>query len=154
MGFLQVAAIARPDLTGDPLVGRLARAQGRPEPAGEHLSQRRDRLGDDRGVIALPRRIDDTERQPGRRQCGPEERPREAGLGLSFAPRTEVVRGHARGEAGLLGLLDIAQKLRGIDLLVRAVESDDGHARGIPVMRRSYVRVNDRRSLRRRRSLH
>ena len=59
---------------------------------------------------------------------------REAGLALSRAPRAEMVRRHAGGEAGLLGLLDVAEQLRRVDLLVRTVKTDDGHFYGVPVL--------------------
>ena len=120
--------LARPRLAGDPLVGGLARSERRPEPTREHLRERRDGLGDDRGVVALPGGVDDAERQAGGGQRGAEEGPREAGLPLPRAPRAEVVRGHGGGEAGLLGLLDVAEQLSRVDLLVRTVESDDRHA--------------------------
>ena len=53
----------------------------------------------------------------------------------------DVIRRHSRREAGAFCVLDVAEKLRGTDLLVRAVESDDGHAVGIPVLPPTYVYV-------------
>ena len=99
--------LARPDFSGDPFVGRLARSERRPEPAREHLRERRDGLRDDRRVVALPGRVDDAERKVRRGQRRAEEGPGEAGLALPLAPRAEVVGGHAGGEAGLLSLLDV-----------------------------------------------
>jgi hypothetical protein len=52
-----------------------------------------------------------------------------------------VVRRHAGGETGPFGVLDVAQQLRGTDLLVGAVEADDRHAVGIPVLPSPYVYV-------------
>ena len=49
------------------------------------------------------------------------------GLALALRPRRQVVRRHRRGEARLLGVLDVAQERAGGDLLVGAVEADDGH---------------------------
>ena len=120
--------LAGPLGAGDALVGRLTGAQGRPEPPGEHARQGRDPLGHDRGVVALPRGVDDAERQPGRRQGGAEEGPGEPGLPLALRPRREVVRAHRRGEAGPLGVLDVAQEPPRGDLFVGAVEADDRHA--------------------------
>ena len=128
--------LARPHLAGDPLVGGLARSERRPEATREHLRERRDGLGDDRGVVALPGGVDDAERQAGRGQRGAEEGPGEAGLSLPLAPRAEVVRGHGGGEAGLLGVLDVPQELGRVDLLVRTVESDDRHPQVIPACNR------------------
>jgi hypothetical protein len=65
--------LTRPDLAGDPLVGGLARSERRPEATGEHLRERRDGLGDDRGVVTLARRVDDTKRQAGGGQRGSEK---------------------------------------------------------------------------------
>ena len=124
--------LARPHLAGDPLVGGLARSERRPEATREHLRERCDGLGDDCGVVALPRCVDDAEGQTGRGQRGSEEGPGEAGLSLPLAPRAEVVRGHAGGEAGLLGLLDVPQELGRVDLFVRTVKSDDRHSQVIP----------------------
>ena len=124
--------LARPHLAGDPLVGGLAGSERRPEATGEHLRERRDGLGDDRGVVALPGCVDDAEGQRGRGQRGAEEGPGEAGLALPRAPRAEVVGRHGGGEAGLLGVLDVPQKLGRVDLFVRTVESDDSHSQVIP----------------------
>ena len=49
--------LARPDVAGDVLVGRLAGAERRPEAARVHRRQRRHGLRDDRRVVALPRRV-------------------------------------------------------------------------------------------------
>jgi hypothetical protein len=109
---------ARPYRAGDTLVGGLARSERRPEATREHLRERRDGLGDDRGVVALPRRVHDAEGQVRGGQCGAEKGPREARLALARTPRTEMVRGHTGGEAGLLGMLNVAEQLSGVDLLV------------------------------------
>jgi hypothetical protein len=61
-------------------------------------------------------------------QRGAEEGPREAGLTLPRAPRAEVVGRHAGGEADLFGLLDVAEQLSRLDLLMRTVKTDDSHA--------------------------
>ena len=45
--------LRRPTVAGDVFIGCLARAERDPEAAGEHLRQRRGRLGDDRRVISL-----------------------------------------------------------------------------------------------------
>jgi hypothetical protein len=45
-----------------------------------------------------------------------------------------MVRGHTGGEAGLLGMLNVAEQLSRVDLLVRTVETDDRHFDGIPVL--------------------
>jgi hypothetical protein len=119
--------LAGPDRTRDPLVGCLSRAERGPEAAGEHLRERRDRLCRDDRVVALSGRRDDAEGQRRRGECGPEERPRVAGLALSRAPRGQVVGRHARGEAGLLGVLHVTEQGGGVDLLVRTVETDDRH---------------------------
>ncbi len=121
--------LARPLPSGDALVARLARPQGGPEATGEHARQGRDALGDDRGVVALPGGVDDPEGQVGGGERGPEEGPREPRLPLALRPRREVVRAHRRGEPGALGVLDVAQQPPRGDLFVRAVESDDRHAR-------------------------
>jgi hypothetical protein len=64
------------------------------------------------------------------------------GLTLPRAPRAEMVRRHAGGEAGLFGLLDVAEQLRRVDLLMRTVKTDDSHAQGVPVLvRGAYVNV-------------
>ena len=84
--------LARPHFSGYPLVRCFTRAEGRPEPTRKHLPKSRDRLGDDRRVVALPWCIDHTERKTGRGQRGAEKRPREAGFTLAFAPRAEVIR--------------------------------------------------------------
>ena len=70
--------LRRPALARDVLVGGFAGPERDPQPLGEHLGQRRGRLGDDRGVVALSRRVDDAERQRGRGERGAEERPGEA----------------------------------------------------------------------------
>ena len=49
-------------------------------------------------------------------------------------PRAEMVRRHAGGEADLLGLLDVAEQLRRVDLLMRTVKTDDRHFYGVPVL--------------------
>jgi hypothetical protein len=81
----------RPGVAGDVLVERLARAQRRPQPGGEHDPERRDRLGEgeDRRVIALPRRAYGAKRHVGRLQSCAEPRPRETAFSLVFAPRRE-----------------------------------------------------------------
>jgi hypothetical protein len=119
--------LAWPFVAGDSLVGRFARAERRPEPAGKHLRECRDRLGDDRRVIALARRVDHPERQLRGGQRGAEERPCETGFALALTPWAEVVGRHACGEPRLLGVLDVAEQLRGADLFVRTMEADDGH---------------------------
>ena len=55
--------LARPSLAGHMLVAGLPAAERRPEAARVHRAKRRDRLGDDRGVVALARGVDDAERQ-------------------------------------------------------------------------------------------
>jgi hypothetical protein len=50
-----------------------------------------------------------------------------------------MVRRHAGGEAGLLGLLDVAEQLRRVDLLVRTMKTDDRHFYGVPVLRSLLV---------------
>ena len=119
--------LGRPPVAGDVLVGRLTGAERHPEPAGEHLAERRRRLGDDRRVIALARCGDDPERQVGRRHRRAEPRPGEAGLALAFAPRREVVRRHRRVEPRLLRELHGTQQLARGDLLMGRVPADDGH---------------------------
>ena len=101
--------LARPDFSGDPFVGCFARSERRPEPARKHLREGGDGLRDDCRVVALPGRVDDPERKVRGGQRRAEERPGEARLALSLAPRTEVVGGHAGREAGLLSLLDILE---------------------------------------------
>ena len=117
--------LGRPALAGHVLVGRLARAQRDPQPPGEHLAERRDRLGDDRRVVALPGRVDHAEGQ--------------VGVASSAAPRND----HAKPDSPWRSLQgekwseDIAaakpaasasrtcreHAARG-DLLVRAVQAD------------------------------
>ena len=119
--------LARPDSSGHPLVRCLARSECRPESTRKHLRKRRDGLGDDRRVVALPGGIDNAERNIRRRKRGAKEGPGEARFALTLAPRAEVVRGHACGEAGLFSLLDVLQQLGRTDLFVRAVKADDRH---------------------------
>ena len=107
-----------------------------PEATGEHLRERRDRLRRDGGVVALAGRRDDAEGQRRRGEGGPEERPRVAGLALPGAPRSQVVGRHARGEAGLLRVLHVAQQGGGVDLLVGTVKTDDSHADTQPDLER------------------
>ena len=132
--------LARPHFSGDPLVRCLARSERRPEPARKHLRKGRDGLGDDRRVVALPRRIDDAERNIRRRQGGTEERPGEARLALAFAPRAEVVRGHAGGEAGLLSLLDVLKSWAGLICSCEQWKPMTVMANGIPVLGAAYVK--------------
>src|SRR5690606_16996570 len=124
---LLALVLADPLRPGDVLVHVLAGAEGHPEPAGEHLGERRGGLRDDRRVVALARCVDGTEPQVRRRQRRPEPRPREPGVALPRGPRGEVVGAHGHVEARPLGLLDVAQQLGGGDLLVRGVESVAGH---------------------------
>ena len=116
-----------PTVAGDVLVGGLAGSEGHPEPAREHLGERRRGLGDDRRVVALAGRVDDAERQLGRRHRRAEPRPREARLALALTPRREVVRRHRGVEPRLLGELHTTQQLARWDLFVRGVPADDGH---------------------------
>jgi hypothetical protein len=80
-----------PPVAGDVLVGGLAAAEGDPQATREHLGQRRGGLRDDRGVIALARRVDDAEGQAPGGQGRAQERPREARFALARAPGREVV---------------------------------------------------------------
>ena len=91
--------------------------------------KRRCGLSDDRRVVALPRRIDDPERQRRRGHRRPQPRPREARLTLPGAPRREVIRRHPGIEADLLRAASRQQQLTGRDLLMRRVPSDDRHRR-------------------------
>ena len=122
--------LVRPRCAGDVLVGVLAGAERDPQPAGEHLGERRRGLRDERRVVALPRRVDDSERQRRRGHRRAQPRPREPGLALPRAPRREVVRRHRRVEAGLLGSAHRGEQAARGDLLVRGVPADDGH--GLP----------------------
>ncbi len=79
--------LGRPAVARDVLVGRLTGAQRHPQAAGEHGGQGGGRLGDDRGVVALPWGVDDPERQARRRHRRPQPRPREAAVALPLAPR-------------------------------------------------------------------
>src|SRR5690606_35880413 len=84
--------------------------------------------GDDGRMIALPRRVDDAERQRRRLHGGAQPRPGEARLALARAPRCEMVGAHGGAEAGLLG-----EQYRGEggargELLVRGVKADQWHA--------------------------
>ena len=88
------------------------RAQRRPEPARVHRAEGGDRLGDDRRVVALARRVDDAERQRRGLQRRAEPRPGERRVALAGAPRREVVRRHRGVEAGRLGLLDARRAAR------------------------------------------
>jgi hypothetical protein len=119
--------LARPHLAGDVLVAGLAGAQGGPEAARVHRAQRGSRLGDDRRVVALTRRVDDAERQARRLQGGAQPGPGEGRLALPLAPGREVVGAHGGGEADLLRQLGGGDELAGMDLLVRGVEAEDRH---------------------------
>ena len=79
--------LARPGLAGDAFVAGLTGAERSPEAPGEHARQRRDGLGGDGRVVALPGGRDHTEREVGRGEGGTEEGPGEAGLPLSLRPR-------------------------------------------------------------------
>jgi hypothetical protein len=105
-------------IAGDVLVHGLAAAEGNPETVRKHLGQRRRRLGDDGGVIANTRRVDDPEGEGGRLQRGPEPGPGKPRLALRLAPRRPVVGAHGRSEPGLLGGANTGQQFTGAELLV------------------------------------
>ena len=119
--------LRRPPVAGDVLVRCLAGSERDPEPAREQLAERGGRLRDDRRVVALARSVDDAEGQIGGLKRRAQERPREPGLALALAPRREVVRRHGGAKAGGLSLANVPEQAAGRDLLVRAVEADDGH---------------------------
>ncbi len=60
-------------------------------------------------------------------------------MALPRTPRREVVRGHAEREAGLGRVPDVAQQPGGMDLLVRRVESDEGHGAVVPERAASHT---------------
>ena len=125
--------LGRPRVAGDVLVERLAGAEGRPEAPREQLAERRDRLGDDRRVVALPGGRDDAEGQGGRLHRGAEPRPGVAGFALALAPGRQVIGAHRRLEAGRLGRLHGGEQPGRRDLLVRGVEPDDRHLPSVPI---------------------
>ena len=65
--------LARPHFSGYPLVRCFTGSERRPESTRKHLRKSRDRLGDDRRVVALPGCIDHAERNAGRGQRGAEK---------------------------------------------------------------------------------
>src|SRR5204863_2407848 len=97
--------LGRPRVARDVLVDGFAAAEGGPEPAREHQPQGRDRLRDDRRVVALTGGVDDPEAEPRRRESGAEPRPGESGLALPHAPRLEMVGAHRGIEPRALGRL-------------------------------------------------
>ena len=107
-----------PPRPGDVLVRGLPGAERDPQATGEHLAQRGSGLSDDRRVVALPRRVDHSERQLGGGQRSAEERPGEPRLALALAPGREVVGAHRRREAGPLGMGDRREQLARRNLLV------------------------------------
>ncbi len=121
-----------PPLAGDVLVDRLPRSERHPEPSRKHGGEGGRGLGDDRGVVALPRGVDDPHRQRRRRQRRSEPRPGEPAVPLPRAPRCEVVRAHGRLEPHLLGALHSLQEVCGVVLFVGRVEADDRHASVLP----------------------
>ena len=119
--------LPRPALAGDVLVGRFAGAESDPEPALVHRFEGGDGLGDDRRVVSLAGSVDHPERQAGRLHRRPQPGPGERRVALPRAPGAEVVGAHRRGETGLLGSAYGLQEDRRMDLLVRGMESDNGH---------------------------
>ena len=79
--------LGRPRVAGDVLVDRLTAAERGPEPVREHLGERRDRLRDDRRVVALAGRRDDAEREGCRGERGAEPAPGEARSDLGARSR-------------------------------------------------------------------
>jgi hypothetical protein len=119
--------LGRPPFARDVLVRGLTRSQRHPQPARVHLCQRRDGLGDDDGVVALPRGVDHSERDRNGLHGGAEPRPGEPRLALRTAPGRHVVRGRHGPEAGLGRCPGRLQEGAGRKLLVGCVIADDGH---------------------------
>src|SRR5215204_883764 len=107
-----------PALTGDVLVGRLARAERHPQPARKQLAQRGRGLRHDGGVVALTWRVHHTEWQLCRLKRRTQERPGEAGFALTRAPGREVIRGHGGAKPGSLGFPHVRQQAARRNLLV------------------------------------
>src|SRR5215204_240132 len=90
--------LRNPGVGGDVLVQQLSATERDPEAARKHLDKGGCRLGDDRRVISLSRRIDNAKRQRARLHRSAEPAPRESALSLSLTPRMKVVRAHRRTE--------------------------------------------------------
>ena len=95
---------------------------------GEHLAQRGDRLGDDRGVVALPGRVDDPEGQRGAWQGGArasdQAKPDSPWRSLQGEKWSEDI---AASKPASSAALDVGQQAARRDLLVGAVEADERH---------------------------
>jgi len=115
---LHLLGHVRPVHPGRRLVQRLARPDPQERAPRVHLLERRERLRDDRRVVAVHRRGDaGAERDPLGRAAHPAEQ--DPGLtGLArLPPRLEVVADGQRVEAGALGLHRLAHQVAGRELL-------------------------------------
>ena len=122
-------SLGGPALAGDVLVGRLAAAQRHPQAAREHLAQGGSGLSDDRRVVALAGRVDDSERQaawprsaaPRKDQAKPDS-PWRSLHGEKWSD--DIAAAKPASSAWRTALEQLARR----DLLVRAVKADSGHA--------------------------
>ncbi len=119
--------LGQPAVHRDVLVGRLTTAQGGPDAAGEHLSERPDLLRHHGGVIALAGRAHASQLEARHRQGRPQPGPGVPRVPLSGAPGVEMVRAHGHVEADPLGVLDVDEQASGIDLLMGGVKPDARH---------------------------